>query len=86
MSFCMHCDRADCHDCTYTREGWKELEELQSTGEFIITDVVAAGSGVPICPVCRYLIYPDSVGNKWSCVQCGTVWSTEELVEALLEL
>ena len=86
MSFCMRCDKPDCTNCTYVREGWRELEELQAQGVVRITDILSQPAEVPICPICGYLIYPAIEGNKWRCFQCGTVWSTVDLIAAIQEL
>ena len=39
--------------------------------------------GYPACPECQTFLSKDYLGAKWFCTECGTVWTTAELVHAI---
>ena len=39
--------------------------------------------GFPPCPECGHILARDFLGAYWHCTECGTVWHSIDLVQAI---
>ncbi len=83
MSFCSDCYKSNCDNCLYSRDGWRELEAICKEQSISITDL-AGGNCTLVCPICGYLVYPNTEDNNWDCCHCDTRWTAVELVESII--